>query len=560
MDQLHAQVARARRRLLFEQFLGRLVWCLLVTLSLAAVAMAVPRVVAIEGLPVDWDAWWLVGSLGGGFLAAALWTLISPRTALDAAIEIDRRFELRERVASSLSLSPDDQASDAGRAVVNDAMRAVSRVELDDKFRVRLDRRAWWPLVPALAVFVLATFFDNRAAESANDPNSLANQKKQAQTALESLREKIAEQRKKAEERALTQAEDIFKQIEDASRDLTDKPDLDRTKAAVKLNDLAEQMEQRRQELGGKDELQKQLANMKDLGGGPAEKAAQAMKQGNWQQAKEEIEKLQKKLESGQLDEQAKKQLADQLQQMKDKLEAAVNARQQAMEDLKKQIAQQQQQGNLAKAGELQKKLDQLQKQQQQMDRLQQMAQQMAQMQQALKQGDAQQAAAAMAKMAEQLAQMQQDANEMQMLEAALDQLELAKDMMACQNCAGAGCAACQGKGNQFANMNMGGMGENMEGPPGMGMGRGRGIGPRPDEKNDTNQRDSQVRQQVGRGGAVFGNLVEVPNVKGEVAEQIKEQMANLGSEPADPLVDEHLPGSHREHAKTYFQAIRDGK
>ena len=66
---------------------------------------------------------------------------------------------------------------------------------------------------------------------------------------------------------------------------------------------------------------------------------------------------------------------------MKEKLEAAAEAHQQAMDDLKKQIEQQKQQGNLAKAGELQEKLDQLQKQQQQMDRLQQLAQQMAQAQ-----------------------------------------------------------------------------------------------------------------------------------------------------------------------------------
>ena len=54
---------------------------------------------------------------------------------------------------------------------------------------------------------------------------------------------------------------------------------------------------------------------------------------------------------------------------MKEKLEAAAEAHQQAMDDLKKQIEQQKQQGNLAKAGELQQKLDQMQKQQQQMKR-----------------------------------------------------------------------------------------------------------------------------------------------------------------------------------------------
>src|SRR3990170_1369242 len=104
MDQLRQQVARARRRLVLEQFVGRMVWCLLAALTVAAIAVAVPRLVAIENLPANWDMAWFLGAIGGGFLIAAVWTFISSRSQFDAAIEIDRRFELRERVASSLSL------------------------------------------------------------------------------------------------------------------------------------------------------------------------------------------------------------------------------------------------------------------------------------------------------------------------------------------------------------------------------------------------------------------------------------------------------------------------
>jgi tetratricopeptide (TPR) repeat protein len=556
MDQLRVQVARARRRLTLEQFLGRAVWCLLAALSLAVVAIAVPRFIFIENLSANWDTLWLVGALGVGFFGAAIWTLIAPRTALDAAIEIDRRFELRERVASSLSLSTEDQTSDAGRALVSDAARAVGRIEVDEKFRVRLDRRALWSLVPAVLMFVLIAFFDNRSAESSDDPNSPTAQK-QTKTSIESLRAKIAEQRKKAKEGDLpTTTEALFKEMEEGTRELTEKKDLDRTKATVKLNDLAKQLEERRQQLGGKEELQKQLENMKNLGAGPAEKAAQAMKEGNWQQAKDEVEKLQKQLAEGKLDDEAKKQLANQLQQIKEKLEAAAEARKQAMEDIKKQIEQQKQQGNMAKAGELQQKLDKMQQAQQQLDRMQQLAQQMAEAQQAMQQGDNQKAAAAMAKMAEQLQQMQQEQKEMEALDAMMNQLEMAKDMMACQGCNGAGCQACDG--NQMA-MGMG-QGKNMDGKPGMGMGEGRGIGPRPDEKNDTNLRDTRVRQNVGRGGAVFGGMVEGPNIKGNVAEAIKEEMATLSAQPADPLTSERLPSGRREHAEEYFQILREGK
>jgi hypothetical protein len=398
------------------------------------------------------------------------------------------------------------------------------------------------------------TFVDNRQAASSIDPVSAASAEKQVKKSVESLRKKLEALQKQAEkDKDLQAANDLFKQIEQGTRELSEKQQVDRTNAAVKLNDLAKQLEERRQQLGGKDSLKQQLQSMKNLGAGPADKAAQAMKQGDWKQAFEEMQKLEKQLREGKLDANAQQQLAKQLEQMKDKLEAIAEARQQAMEDLKKQIEQQKRQGNLAKAGELQQKLEQLQKQERQMNRLQQLAQQMAQAKQGLQQGDAQKAANAMAKLAEQLNQMQQEMNEMEMLDAAMEGLQMAKDAMACEECDGEGCAACQGNmGNMFANR----MGQGM----GMGMGEGRGSGPRPDEKNATNTRDTRVRQTPRNGSAVFGGWVEGPNMKGDVAEAIKEEMATLEADPADPLTSERLPSSRREHAQQYFQLLRDGK
>jgi hypothetical protein len=323
----------------------------------------------------------------------------------------------------------------------------------------------------------------------------------------------------------------------------------------VKLNDLAKQLEERRQQLGGKEGLKEQFQKMKNLGAGPADKAAEAMKQGDWKKALEEVEKLAKDLKAGKLDEAAKKQLAEQMNQMKEKLEAAAQAHQQAMDDLKKQIEEQKKKGDLAKAGELQNKLDQLQKKQPQMDKLQKLAQQMGQIQQGLQQGDGKKAAEAMAQMAQQLDKMQKDMNEMEMLDAAMDQVEMAKDAMGCKFCNGEGCEHCMG--NMMANNNNM---KNMNGKPGRGMGTGPGIGARPEEKNATNLRDSRVRTNPKRGAATFGGFVDGPNIKGDVSQNIKEEMANLSAEPADPLTSERLPNSRREHAEQYFQKLRDGK
>jgi hypothetical protein len=525
------------------------VWSLFAGLTVATVVIAAPRVIAIEHLPAGWDIGAFSAALAVGFLAAAVWTLVTRRSALDAAIEIDRRFELRERVASSLSLSPQEQTSDAGRAVVNDALRAVRKIDVADRFHVQLDRHTWWPLVPAAVAFVLVVFVDRRA-ESSLDPHSTANIQKQVQRSAESLRKKIEQRTQQAREKGLKQAEGLFKQIEQGTRELTQKKNIDRTEAAVKLNDLARQLDDRRQQLGGREGLKEQFQNMKNLGAGPAERAAQAVKQGDWQKAQREFEKLAKDLRDGKLSNEAKQQLAKQLEQMKEKLEAAAQAHQQAMDDLKQQIKQQQQQGNLAKAGELQQKLDELKKHQPQMNRLDQLAQQMGQIQQGLQQGDGQQAADALAQLGQQLEQMQQELNELEMLDAAMEQLQMAKDAMACAECQGAGCDHCQGLG----------FGQKLAGEPGMGMGEGQGIGPRPDEKNPTNLRDSRVRQKPRQGTAVFGGLVEGPNIKGDVAQSIKEEMATRSAEPADPLTSERLPKSRRQHVEQYFQMLREGK
>jgi hypothetical protein len=555
MDQLQKQVARARRRLITEQFLSRLVWCTLAALVIAAIAIAVPRVVALENLSERWDTNWIIGTLIGALASAIVWTIVTNRSPLDAAIEIDRRFDLRERIASSMSLSPEQQSSEAGQAVVKDALRAVDRINVDEKFQVNLGQRALWPLVPAAVAFVLIMFVDPRPAQSGVDPTATAKTEQQTKTAIESLRKKMEEQRNKLDkDKNLEKAEGLFKQIEQGTKELAEKKKLDPSKAAVKLNDLAKQLEERKQQLGGKEALQEQLQKMKSLGAGPAEKAAEALKQGDFKKAQDEIEKLAKEIRDGKMDAATKEQLAKQLEQMKQKLEAAAQAHQQAMDDIKKQIEQQKKQGNLAKAGELQQKLDQLQKQQAQMNKLQQMAQQMGQAQQSLQKGDGKQAAAQIQQLAQELEKMQQDMNEAEMINMAMEQLEMAKDAMGCKFCNGEGCEHCMG--HQFAN----GQGKNQNGKPGRGMGQGTGIGERPEEQTATNLRDTQVRGKNRRGAATFAGLVEGPNIKGEVGQAIKEEMANLGAEPADPLTSERLPNSRREQAEQYFEMLREGK
>jgi hypothetical protein len=58
----------------------------------------------------------------------------------------------------------------------------------------------------------------------------------------------------------------------------------------------------------------------------------------------------------------------------------------------------------------------------------------------------------------------------------------------------------------------------------------------------------------------VVTDKVDGPNRKGEVREEIKSSFEASKHEAADPLTGQRLPREYREHAKTYFDAIREGQ
>jgi hypothetical protein len=440
MEKIQLQVQQARRRMNVQKFANCLPWCLLVALALALVAVAVHKWFPTGADPWVWNASWLGGAVALGVVAAIVWTLTRRHEHLEAAIELDRRFGLKERVSSSLSLSENERDTEAGRAVVTDAERRVERVEISERFGVSLGRPSFLPLIPAaLAVLIIFALGQNEIAQQAQARTDEQQQEqKQVKRSTDELRKKIEKQQKERAEKGLKE-DDALRDVSEGLKDLDKKTDGDRKKTMIKLNNLADKLQQKRNKLGGADDLKKQLNKMKDLEKGPADKLAKAMKNGKFKDAMKELKKLKEKLENEELTDEDRDKLADQLDKMKEKMKEVTDAHKQAKEDLEQQIKDARGAGDTDKADKLQQALDRLQEQMPQMDQLGDLADKLGQISQAAKNGDQQAMQDALSDLQSDLKNLQNELDELETLDSTLDAISQTKDSMKCDQCKGGG-------------------------------------------------------------------------------------------------------------------------
>ncbi|MFT5523447.1 MAG: hypothetical protein ACI9HK_001393 [Pirellulaceae bacterium] len=549
MDEIRNQVGKAHRRLVIQQFLNIFAWCLFAGLMIMAVGLIIPKLWYVGVDPQTWLIGWIVTPLVGAFATAGVWTYIVRRKPLDAAIELDLRYGLKERVSSTLSLAPDELDSEAARALIDDATHRVKRIDVRDEFRVGLDRKFALVGVP-LAIIVITLLLGNADPSKANAANSnqlSAQQKKD----MEEIGKRIIAniQKKKStdpNDKDLKEADlELKAKAEKVFNDITGKKKLDPKNTLVKLSDLAKDIEKRREKFGGAEQMKKQMENLKNIDQGPADKIANAVKDGNLQKAVNEIKKLEEKMRNEGLNENEKKQLEKQLEQLQQNMEKMVDAHKQAKEELQQQIQQKMAQGDQKGAEQLQQKLDQMKMMDEQMQQMEQMAQQMGQCKECMGKNANGEAADQMQKMAQQLQKMQDELDQLEQLDEMLDDVQIAKK--ACANCQGG-----DGEGGKPGQMAGNGNGNGQKnGAPGQGMGQGRGQGERPEEENKTNMYNSEVNGDPK--SAVITGVAGGPNKAGVSRESLKEAVAASLSKDADPIADQRLPKNQLNQTKDYF-------
>lgn len=563
MDELQRQVRRASRRMFCSSLLRHTTWSLLAALLLALVAVIARK---LFPLPVDGRVWWLAwlaGSLAAGLLAGCLWTIAHRPDQLDAAIEVDLRYGLQERVSSALTLSQTAQTTAMGRALVEDARQRVQRIDLRERFQPAWN---WHPVLPVLAA--LATFLVGIALPDAKPDATAAtpateNTSQQVRRAMQELRQRLAARKQAADAKQYDEAEALRVKLEQTARGL-ERSDADRKKALVKLNNLSKEVADRRAELQGGQQLRDQLKQLtKSVPDGPADRIARALQSGDLQTALQELQQLSDRLRRDDLTAAERQQLARQLQQLATELNKSLGARQELIEKqqaLQQKIDTLRQQGDLAAAGQLQQRLDQLQHQLDNLDtqnpalgRLESLARQLQNCEQALQNGDGRQSAQQLDQLAENLQQLQSQLENLETLDAMMTEIGDAKSAMSCSQCGGAGCTACRAAGAQDALANM------PAEAAGNGMAAGTGSGTRPEAETATGGYRTRVGGNPRAGEAVRTGDAGGPNVAGTSRAVIQQEIASAVSDDPDPLAEQHLPRREREQTREYFELLRKG-
>jgi hypothetical protein len=440
---------------------------------------------------------------------------------------------------------------------MEDAASRAEMIDVRDEFRFQPSLRALLPLVPVLLLVALIFIPNAEKRAVANEPENVEH--KQIEVAIKELKKQVEKKREERIAKGLKDANKNLNSLEKKFDQLLDDKNTDKKEALIKLNDIKKLIQDRRKELGSTKELKESLNKLKDSGSGPAKELADAMSKGDMKQAKKAIKELADKLKAGDLNKIEMKKLAKDLEQMAKELKKIADRHEAEKKKLEDQIQKALDQGDLDKAAQLQQKLDEKKAMDKQQQKMKKMAENLRKCAECIKQGgngqakkgnnsnqkqpgqDGEQQAQAMKEAVESLEdlaqQIQQMQQEMEELEALEDLEEMAE-----------GCRQAMNQGDQ-------------QGDPrwqDWAQGKGRGGGKRDLEKEDTGSFRSKVKGKLQQGETVVTGSADGKNITGRSASETRELIEASVSKQSDPLENQKMSRTQREHAQQYFKALRE--
>lgn len=563
---LHA----AAKRLLVVNMLNTVMW------SLTAAMVALLVLVLADKLFVFTIAWprVVLATLGAAVLAGVAWALVAQKRELAVARILDERAGLRESLSTALCV---ERAEDAwSRAVVESASEKARRVVVRDAIPIEGPRS--WPIPTAAAALLLITFFlmpdfDLRGKAAAA---KAAEQAKQEIITAEMEAKEAEREIREIMERTGLKLEDEMPDPElEADIQKPQTPEQIRKEAIRQLTSLNEQLQKKQESDEAKafDAMKDLMRQLRSPGEGELTEFSRELARGDFQKARQSLEKLAEKLSSGEMSPQESEQLAKQMQNLAEQLEqlaqqsqALEQALQQAGMDPQqaRQLAanpealQQALQNNQNLTEQQKQQLQQMaQSQQQASSQCQSMGQAMSQMASSMSQsGMNQSGQQAMDAMSGQLSQMEMMQQEMNALSQSMSQCQ--SQMAKLGECNG-GQSWCQG-GSQ-SGPGMTGQwqpGSSMsQGSGSGGPGKGNGAGP---DSLETDIMFKTERPKVeNTGGPTIGSTyVYGEQVKGEATEEFAAAVQIAVDQAAEEVTSMNVDPQYRGPVMHYFGRLQE--
>ncbi len=333
MEELRRIAAKARWRLHVDRAIGSS-GAVVVTGAAVFMVLAVSDRLGIA----SWIPWIIAGSVLAAAVAAGI-IAIWHRSAvgeLQAAAEVDRRFDLRERLSSAIAC---EHRADAFTAVLQrDAGTAAASVAgtLSSKFPIRIPQSVGIGVVLlGLSAIVLGTgqwgWFGG-GDEGGIVPGVIPTRER----VDASVDEVVAEMKDREDLSEELQQE--LQGLQDAVDLAGDEPENMRREALRSMTDLQRKLDDmlNDERAGSLQELERRLRSLTLENRDEVRDLAEALKRGDFTAAKQALEQLQERMDRADLDDATRQALSDQLKDLAKELEKLAEANDALAEALEK--------------------------------------------------------------------------------------------------------------------------------------------------------------------------------------------------------------------------------
>ncbi len=481
---------------------------------------------------------WLAPSLlfGSGLMFAwglAFW--YRPNSQV-AAFALDDRFRLQERVTTLLSLPDEILASAPGQALLDDVVGHLKNLDIRTGFPLQISwRRAAG--AGSAAVLMIACYFMEPVLTNLRLPlQSQAENKilrsKEIEEQLDNLRKVTLNPKgtdpTKSEE--LQQLEAEWTKILNQPLDLKNEEKIrervqELRNLEQKMRDRLEAVKEKTQKNDGLKNLLEKLGQLGDKNqrqDGPAKDFEDALTKGDFQKARESLEKIAKDMKNKNLTPEQLKDLADEFKALKHKIKK-MTENDEKLKKIREAIEK----------GELDR--EQVEKELKKFEDLEELGQILGECQECIGKGDLNGALGRMKKLAGELEEMELTEEEFRRIVADLEALQDGLD----------------------------GINEDLDdGEPGNGMGKGRSRRPGGRRPIDPNDPDGKVVNERQRGQAdptgqnVFAGFAKGGQFSRVPAKQVEGAFRQAVQEAPEALDRQRIPDDAADIARSYFRKL----